>query len=84
MVRGASVLVATLTIPDTYTDACQSCGPGDPPPSLAIGYPREVPEGIETDHQCGLCGRAWSTLWRDGWPVERLAAPVAETRGKAA
>ena len=73
-----------LTIPDPYADACQDCFPGDPPPSLPVGYPRAVQGGVETDHECWLCGTAWTTLWRDGWPVERVYADVTEDQESAA
>jgi hypothetical protein len=59
-------------------DACQVCPPPfDHDGCPAIGAPEKVSGGILTDHQCGVCGTAWSTFWRDGWPVDRLIAPVA-------
>jgi hypothetical protein len=59
-----------------YTDACPACAPGDPPASLPVGTPEQVPGGILTAHQCSLCETAWNTFWRDAWPVDRLLAPV--------
>lgn len=71
---------------DRLADACPSCPPALPDASLPAGFPRQVPGGIETDHECGLCGMAWSTFWRDGWPIERMYADVQEiaTREEAA
>lgn len=68
----------------TYLDACPSCPPGIPPASPAAGSPEQVPEGTVTDHQCEVCEVAWSTLWQEGWPVERLIAPVADALEEAA
>ena len=63
------------------TDACQVCAPGDPPASPPVGTPLQVPPGTVTAHQCALCGAAWETLWRDGWPIDRMLAPVAPDDG---
>jgi hypothetical protein len=59
-----------------YTDACPVCGPGDPPASPPAGFPRRVPGGLLTAHQCAVCSTAWETFWREGWPIDRLIAPV--------
>ena len=61
----------------TYLDACPKCPPGIPDASPSLGAPETVPEGEVTAHQCGTCEAAWSTLWQDGWPVDRMTAPVA-------
>jgi hypothetical protein len=61
----------------TYFDACQSCPPGIPDASPSLGDPETVPEGQITAHECGLCGAAWNTLWRGGWPVDRKVEPVS-------
>ena len=58
-------------------DACPVCAPGDPPASPVIGAPEQVPGGTVTAHQCAICETAWETFWRDGWPVDRLMAPVS-------
>ena len=68
----------------TYLDACPSCPPGIPDASPAIGEPEEVSGGTVTDHHCGTCKTAWSTLWRDGWPVDRLTAETAAEDRRAA
>lgn len=60
-----------------HLDACPVCAPGIPDASPAIGAPEIVPGGTLTAHQCEACETAWSTFWRDGWPVDRLIAPVA-------
>jgi hypothetical protein len=60
-----------------YPDACPACLPGDAPAALSVGTPEPVPAGIITAHQCAACGTAWETFWREGWPVERLIAPVS-------
>jgi hypothetical protein len=60
-----------------YTDACPACVPGDPPASPPIGAPEQVPGGTITAHQCVVCTTAWNTFWRDGWPIDRLIAPVS-------
>ena len=69
--------------PDRLADACPSCDPGIPDASLAIGPPRQVPGGIETDHECSLCPKAWTALWRDGWVIYRMYADVAEDQRSA-
>ena len=72
-----------LTI--TRLDACPACPPGIPDAAPSLGDPEQVPGGTVTAHQCGLCGSAWSALWRDGWVIDRLVAPVAaEVRHAAA
>ncbi len=58
-------------------DACPVCVPGDPPASSVIGDPRQVPGGIVAAYQCAVCATAWETYWRDGWPIDRLIAPVS-------
>ena len=63
-----------------YLDACPECPPGIPPASPPVGTPEQVPGGIITAHQCEACGAAWSTFWREGWPVDRLIAPVRDGR----
>lgn len=68
--------------PDDHGDACPACAPGDPPASLPAGAPEQVPGGILTTHQCAVCETAWSTFWRDGWPVDRLIAPVAPDKAE--
>ena len=60
----------------TLTDACPASVPGDHPASLPVGAPEQVPGGIITAHQCAVCATAWETYWRDGWPIDRLIAPV--------
>ena len=57
-------------------DACPACAPGDPPASPPVGFPRRVRGGLITAHECEACGTAWETFWREGWPVDRLIAPV--------
>ena len=64
--------------PVVYLDACPSCPPGIPDASPATGPALDVNGGTVTDHQCGLCGIAWSTLWWAGWPVEQTVASVAD------
>ena len=59
-------------------DACPVCAPGDPPASPAVGMPQQVPGGTIAAHQCAVCGTAWETFWREGWPIDRLIAPVSE------
>jgi hypothetical protein len=59
------------------TDACPVCQPGVPPASLPVGDPLSVPGGVVTAHECVLCGAAWETFWREGWPVDRMLAPVS-------
>jgi hypothetical protein len=61
----------------THLDACPVCPPGIPDASPSIGAPETAPEGAVTAHQCGTCETAWNTLWREGWPVDRLIAPVS-------
>ena len=60
-----------------YADACPVCDPGDPPASPPVGYPRRVRGGLITAHQCAVCEAAWETFWREGWPIDRLIAPVS-------
>ena len=60
-----------------YLDACPECPPGIPDASPALGATERVPGGTVTSHQCGTCETAWSTYWRDGWPVDRLVALVS-------
>ena len=62
-----------------YLDACPECPPGIPDASPALGAPEQAPGGIVTSHQCGTCETAWSTYWRDGWPVDRLVALVGRS-----
>ena len=62
----------------SYLDACPSCPPGIPDAAPSLGNPEPAPGGILTDHQCGMCGTAWTVYWRDGWPVDRLIAPVGD------
>ena len=64
----------------TYLDACPRCPPGIPEASPSLGPALDVDGGKVTDHQCSACETAWSTFWRDGWPVERLIAPVSAVR----
>ena len=61
----------------TYLDACQSCPPGIPDASPPLGPALDVNGGKVTDHQCSTCDTAWSTFWKDGWPIDRLIAPVS-------
>ena len=65
-----------------YPDACPACDPGDPPASLPVGTPEQVPGGEVTAHQCAVCGTAWETFWREGWPIDRLIAPVSPERAE--
>lgn len=58
-------------------DACPACDPGIPPASPAVGTALQVPGGVITAHECSVCGAAWETFWRDGWPIDRLLAPVS-------
>jgi len=67
-----------------YLDACPECPPGIPDPSPALGHPERVPGGSVTSHQCGSCGVAWSALWRDGWVVDRVCAPVRSLERRVA
>ncbi len=66
----------------TYLDACQSCPPGIPDASPALGPALDVNGGKVTDHQCAICETAWSTFWQGGWPVDRLIAPVSANRNR--
>ena len=59
-----------------YADACQVCPPGIPDASLPLNTPEAVPGGVVTTHRCGTCETAWTTFWRDCWPVDRLIAPI--------
>jgi hypothetical protein len=59
-----------------HLDACPVCQPGIPDASPALAPPEVVPGGTLTAHQCEACGTAWETFWRDGWPIDRLIAPV--------
>lgn len=68
----------------TYLDACPVCPPGIPDASPALGEPEEVPGGTVTGHQCGTCETAWTTVWRDGWPIMQQLASVAPERASAA
>jgi hypothetical protein len=60
-----------------FADACPACAPGDPSASPPVGIPERVAGGTVTAHECALCQAAWNTFWREGWPIERLIAPVA-------
>ncbi len=64
----------------TYLDACPQCPPGIPDSSPSLGPALDADGGQVTDHECSLCGTAWSTSWRDGWPVDRMTAPVSPVR----
>jgi hypothetical protein len=59
-----------------YLDACPKCPPGIPDASPSLAAPETVPGGKVTAHQCGTCKTAWNTLWQNGWPVDRMTAPV--------
>jgi hypothetical protein len=65
-----------MSAPVTLADACPACQPGVPDASPALTS-EPVNGGALTTHQCEACGTAWETFWRDGWPVDRLIAPVA-------
>lgn len=65
-----------MSAPIDLSDACPASVPGDHPASLPVGTPKEVPGGIISAHQCPMCATAWETFWRDGWPIDRLIAPV--------
>ena len=59
------------------TDACPVCPPPfDTDGCPAIGESEQVPGGTLTNHQCGICGTAWTAFLRDGWVIDRLIAPV--------
>lgn len=60
-----------------YLDGCPVCFPGDAPACPPVGSPEQVNGGIITAHQCACCGAAWESFWSEGWPVERLLAPVS-------
>ena len=75
-----SVLAAELPL----VDACPSCDPGIPGPSLPVGPVQDIDGGTLADYECGSCGGAWTArfdLW--GWPVERMAADITEVREAA-
>lgn len=59
-----------------FLDACPSCDPGLPDASPPVGPVRQAGEYREADYGCSSCPTAWTTRWRDGWPVERLTAQV--------
>ena len=66
----------------TRLDACPECPPGIPDAAPAVGEPVHFAGGTLTDHgPCGLCGSAWTAVWRDGWVIGRL---LAETYGEPA
>ncbi len=64
-------------------DFCPVCPPGLPDAAPPLGPPEAVNGGQVTSHECGTCGAGWSTWWHDGWPVDRLLAPVAPERTAA-
>ena len=58
-------------------DACPSCDPGVPDPSLPAGDPEPVDGGIAYPYQCDVCHIGWTTVFDEfGWPLDRLTAPV--------
>lgn len=59
-----------------HLDACPACPPGIPDAAPALAPPEPANGGSVTAHQCEACGTAWETFWRDGWPIDRLIAPV--------
>ena len=62
-------------------DACPSCDPGIPGPSLPAGDPEPVQGGTLASYECEVCGMAWSTLFDEfGWPAEQTIAPVVPVR----
>ena len=65
-------------------DACPSCDPGIPSPSLPVGPVQDIDGGTLADYECGSCGGAWSTRFDAyGWVVERTAADITEVREAA-
>ena len=62
-------------------DACPSCDPGIPGPSLPAGDPEPVDGGILASYECELCGTGWTTLFdAHWWVVEQTIAPVVPAR----
>jgi hypothetical protein len=63
-------------------DACPSCDPGEHPATAPLSV-EDAGGDILASYQAE-CGTAWQTRFDEyGWPVERMAAPVAERRAAA-
>lgn len=73
------MIPAELALPD----ACPRCWPGDADASLPL-LSEEVNGETVASYECAECGAGWSTRFDvNGWPVERLAAPVAAREAAA-
>jgi len=65
-----------------FLDACPACPPGDAPAAPPLAPAEAANGGRVTTHQCAVCETAWSTFWREDWPIDRLLAPVAAERAE--
>ena len=64
-------------------DACPSCDPGIPGPSLPAGDPEPAALGIAYPYECEVCHIGWTTVFDVyGWVVDRSVAPVSPERAE--